>query len=58
MNHKECLTKAIMLALTARNDRYADAMKLVDELAELCTPNEISEAYEYASNVYPKLEDK
>ena len=56
MNHQQALTNALMLALTAPKHRLQDALNLVDELAMLCTPNEIEQAQEYALNVYPKLE--
>lgn len=58
MNHKQALTNALMLALTAPKHRLEDALSLVHELSELCTPKEIEEAQEYALNVYPKLEDE
>lgn len=57
MSHKEALTKALMLALTAPKHRLNDALRLVDDLAVFCTPSEISEAQDYALNVYPKLEN-
>ena len=57
MNHQQALSKALMLALTAPKHRLQDALKLVDELAMLCTPKEISEAQDYALNVYPKLDN-
>ena len=56
MSHKEALTKSLMLALTAPKHRLKDALRLVDDLAVFCTPSEISEAQDYALNVYPKLE--
>lgn len=56
MNHQQALTNALMLALTAPKHRLQDTLNLVDELAVLCTPKEISEAQDYALNVYPKLE--
>jgi hypothetical protein len=56
MNHQQALTNALMLALTAPKHRLQDALNLVDELAMLCTPNEIEQAQEYALNVYPELE--
>ncbi len=57
MNHQQALTNALMLALTAPKHRLLDALNLVDELAMLCTPKEISEAQDYALNVYPKLDN-
>lgn len=57
MNHQQALTNALMLALTAPKHRLQDALNLVDELAMLCTPKEISEAQDYALNVYPKLDN-
>ena len=44
MTHKQALTKALQLAITAPENRLTDAVKLVDELAELCTPTEIAQA--------------
>jgi hypothetical protein len=57
MNHQQALTNALMLALTAPKHRLQDTLNLVDELAVLCTPKEISEAQDYALNVYPKLDN-
>lgn len=58
MNHQQALTNALMLALTAPKHRLEDALQLVYELSQLCTPKEIEEAQEYALNVYPKLENQ
>jgi len=44
MTHKQALTKALQLAITAPENRLTDAVNLVDELAELCTPAEIAQA--------------
>lgn len=52
MNHQEALTRALMLALTAPKHRLADSLQLVDDLAQLCTPQEIEDAKAYAMNVY------
>jgi hypothetical protein len=57
MNHQQALTNALMLALTAPKHRLEDALELVNELSQLCTPKEIAEAQEYALNVYPRLEE-
>jgi hypothetical protein len=44
MTHKQALTKALQLAITAPENRLTDSLRLVDELAELCTPVEIAQA--------------
>ena len=44
MKHKQALTKALQLAVTAPENRLSDSLRLVDELAELCTPAEIAQA--------------
>ena len=44
MTHEIALTKALALAATAPSHRYVDALKLVYEIAELCTPAEVERA--------------
>ena len=51
MTHKQALTKALQLAITAPENRLSDAVNLVDELAELCTPTEIAQAQSEALKI-------
>jgi hypothetical protein len=44
MTHKKALTRALQLAITAPENRLTDAVRLADELAELCTPDEVAQA--------------
>tara|TARA_R110000850_G_scaffold184853_1_gene310593 strand:- start:250 stop:435 length:186 start_codon:yes stop_codon:yes gene_type:complete len=51
MTYKRALTKALQLAITAPANRLTDSLKLVDELAELCTPTEVAQAQSEALKI-------
>lgn len=57
MTHKQALTKALQLAITAPENRLTDSLRLVDELAELCTPAEVAQAQSAALEIL-KQEDE
>ena len=51
MTYQQALTKALQLAITAPENRLSDSLKLVDELAELCTPAEVAQAQSEALKI-------
>tara|TARA_R110000796_G_scaffold20340_2_gene60669 strand:+ start:906 stop:1091 length:186 start_codon:yes stop_codon:yes gene_type:complete len=51
MTYQQALTKALQLAITAPSNRLSDSLKLVDELAELCTPAEVAQAQSEALKI-------
>ena len=51
MTHKQALTRALQLAITSPANRLTDSLKLVDELAELCTPTEVVQAQSEALKI-------
>lgn len=57
MTHKQALTKALQLAITAPENRLTDSLKLVDELAELCTPAEIAQAQGEALKIFTGVDE-
>lgn len=57
MTHKQALTKALQLAITAPENRLTDSLKLVDELAELCTPEEIAQAQSQALKIITEADE-
>tara|TARA_R110000782_G_scaffold105429_1_gene193417 strand:+ start:84 stop:269 length:186 start_codon:yes stop_codon:yes gene_type:complete len=57
MTHKQALTRALQLAITSPANRLTDSLKLVDELAELCTPAEVAQAQSAALEIL-KQEDE
>jgi len=57
MTHQKALQRALFLALTAPEHRLKDSLKLVDEIAELCTPAEVAQAQSAALEIL-KQEDE
>jgi len=51
MTYQQALTKALQLAITAPENRLTDSLRLVDELAELCTPTEVVQAQSEALKI-------
>ena len=51
MTHETALTKALILCVTAPENRLGDALKLAHEIAELCTPSEVAKAKENAKGI-------
>tara|TARA_B100001059_G_C17379670_1_gene353801 strand:- start:260 stop:421 length:162 start_codon:yes stop_codon:yes gene_type:complete len=51
MNHQQALAKALALCITAPEHRLGDALKLAQEIAELCTPAEVARAKENAREI-------
>lgn len=60
MSKTEALTQALLLALTAPENRLHEAIDLAEGLAAFCTLSEVTEAKESALNMYDNLmgEDK
>lgn len=51
MTHETALTKALVLCVTAPENRLGDALKLAQEIAEMCTPAEVARAKENAREI-------
>ena len=51
MTHETALTKALVLCVTAPENRLGDALKLAHEIADMCTPSEIARAKKQAKEV-------
>ena len=51
MTHETALTKALVLCVTAPENRLGDALKLAHEIAEMCTPSEVARAKEQAQEI-------
>ncbi len=51
MTHETALTKALVLCVTAPENRLGDALKLAHEIAEMCTPAEVARAKEQAQEI-------
>jgi len=57
MTHKQALTRALQLAITSPANRLTDSLKLVDELAELCTPAEVAQAQSEALKIFTEVDE-